>query len=194
MQNFFHHVRYLLIASLLVLPLQSQAQEAAILGSWVINEELSEITDDKVELALQASGVRTSKGRFSNDDEFYRGGPVEQELYDFMSYEKTLDISRSEAQYTFVYGTLTRPVYLDNRGRRVSLSGNSEVEDFSFANWNNNTLVVEARPRDGGFTEERYQLSEDGMQLRAELYIHPSGFREAIELTRIYDRVSEQVD
>lgn len=194
MQVFFRQSLYLVILGLTTLTLPAIAQDSALLGNWVINEELSETTDEKVEQALQASGIPASKGRFSNDDEFYRGGPVEQELYDYISYEKTLEISLQEAQYTFVYGDFVRPVYLDNRGQRVSLSGINEVEDFSFADWNNNTLVVEARPRDGGFTEERYQLSEDGLQLSAELYIHPTGFREAIELTRIYDRVSEQID
>ena len=194
MQDFIRQSLYVTLLGLATLTLPAIAQDSALLGQWVINEALSENTDDKVEQALEASGIRTSKGRFSNDNEFYRGGPVEQELYDYISYEKTLEISRQEAQYTFVYGDFVRPVYLDNRSQRVSLSRIDEVEEFSFADWNNDTLLVEARPRDGGFTEERYQLSEDGLQLSVELYIHPSGFREAIELTRIYDRVSEQID
>lgn len=170
------------------------AQEASLAGNWVINEELSEATDDKVEEALRASGIRTNKGMFSNDDEYYRGGPAEQELYDFISYEKTLQISLAEAVYTFSYGEFVRPVYMDGRGNRVSLSGLDEVEDFSFGNWRDEELIVEGRPRDGGFTDEHYRLSEDGSQLIVELYLQPLAFSTGIELLRVYDRVSENQD
>jgi len=178
--------------TLLDLPCAVFAQQDELLGRWLINQELSEDTDDKVEMALQASGFEVSKGFFNNDNEFYRGGPAEQELYDYISYEQTLAISLSDTQYTFTYGDFIRPVYLDDRRVRVSLSGINEVEDFSFADWNGDTLLVEARPRDGGFTDEHYRLSEDGQQLTVELYLQPNNLSTAVELRRVYDRVSEE--
>ncbi|MAM71808.1 MAG: hypothetical protein CMP91_11775 [Gammaproteobacteria bacterium] len=176
---------------LLLAPLL-QAQENPLAGHWVINEELSETTDEKVEIALQASGFEVNKGMFNSDDEYYRGGPVEQELYDYISYEDTLDIDIAEDEYTFVYGDYTRPVYLDNRGARVSLSGIDEVEDFSWGLWQDDTLIVEARPRDGGFTDERYTISqgENGSLLTVELYIQPNGMSTGVELTRVYNKAS----
>jgi hypothetical protein len=172
----------------------ASAQEANLAGNWVINEDLSEVTDDKVELALIATGVDPTKGFFNRDNEYYRGGPVEQEMYDFISYELTLDISVNEAEYSFQYGEFLRSVYLDNRGNSVSLSGLNEVKDFSFGHWENNQLIVEGRPRDGGFTDERYNLSDDGMQLRVELLIKPLTFSAPIELLRVYDRLLENED
>ncbi len=182
----------LLYISLFVLVFCSRpaaAQESALAGSWIINAELSDVTDDKVELAIIAAGGKATKGFFNRDDEFYRGGPVEQELYDFISYERTLDISVSPAEYTFQYGEFLRPIYMDNRGNRISLSGTNEVDDFSFGHWEENQLIVEGRPRDGGFTDELYSLSEDGMQLSVELFIQPKFFGAPIELLRVYDRL-----
>jgi hypothetical protein len=170
------------------------AQETELAGSWLINEELSDDTDDKVEIALVASGGKATKGFFNRDREFYRGGPVEQEMYDYISYELTLDISMADREYSFQYGEFLRPVYLDNRGNSISLSSLDDVRDFSFGHWEDNQLVVEGRPRDGGFTDERYSLSDDGNQLRVELYIQPRFFNQAIELVRVYDRVSEVQD
>ena len=167
----------------------ASAQDTNLVGAWLINEDLSDDTDDKVELAIVAAGGEATKGFFNRDREYYRGGPVEQEMYDFISYELTLDISLEQTEYTFQYGEFLRPVYLDNRGNSVSLSGINEVKDFSFGHWENNQLVVEGRPRDGGFTDERYNLSDDGMQLTVELFIQPKFFSAAIELLRVYDRV-----
>ena len=169
----------------------ASAQEVMLAGSWIINEELSEITDDKVEQALIAAGGDATKGFFNRDREYYRGGPVEQEMYDFISYELTLEISINQAEYTFQYGEFIRPVYLDNRGNSVSLSGINEVTDFSFGHWESDQLLVEGRPRDGGFTDELYSLSDDGMQLSVELFIEPRFFGAAIELLRVYDRESD---
>lgn len=168
----------------------SSAQNLNLAGTWLINEDLSEVTDDKVELAIIAAGGEATKGFFNRSREFYRGGPVEQEMYDFISYELSLDITIEQDEYTFKYGEFIRPVYLDNRGNSVSLSGIYEVKDFSFAHWENNILIVEGRPRDGGFTDERYSLSDDDLQLTVELFIQPRFFGAAIEITRVYDRVS----
>ena len=165
------------------------AQDTSLTGAWLINGDLSDVTDDKVELALIASGSKPTKGFFNRDREHYRGGPAEQEMYDFISYELTLDISLDQAEYTFQYGRFLRPVYLDNRGNNVSLSGINEVKDFSFGHWENNQLVIEGRPRDGGFTDERYNLSDDGMQMTVKLFIQPKFFGAAIELLRVYDRL-----
>jgi hypothetical protein len=185
----------LLISALLFFSLAeiAFAQENTLAGSWLINEDLSEATDDKVEIALIASGAKPTKGFFNRDREYYRGGPVEQEMYDYISYELTLDITVvDQNEYLFQYDEFQRPVYLDNRGNSVSLSSLDEVKDFSFAHWEDNQLVVEGRPRDGGFTDERYSLSDDGNQLTVELYLQPKYFSEAIELLRVYDRVSKE--
>ncbi len=187
-------MRFISLASFFIFSLfinLAFAQDLEIAGNWIVNEELSDVTDDKVELALIAIGVEPTKGFFNRDNEYYRGGPAEQELYDFISYEPTLHISVTELEYTFRYGEFTRPVYMDNRGNRVSLSSINEVPDFSFGHWESNQLIVEGRPRDRGFTVERYSLSDDAMQLSAELLLQPNAFSTPIELLRVYDRLIE---
>lgn len=161
-------------------------------GQWVINKQASDKTDDKVEAALRAMGQKTTKGWFSRDDEYYRGGPAEHELYDRISYDRLLGIEfDGEDTYRFTYADdYARPVYTDNRRRSVSLRGLDQVEDFSFAHWEGDVLKVEARVRDGGYTNESYSLINNGMQLKVELYIEPRSFTVPIELTRVYDRRS----
>ncbi|MFT6400888.1 MAG: hypothetical protein ACJA2D_000193, partial [Pseudohongiellaceae bacterium] len=52
-----------------------------LVGHWVINEELSDNTDKQVEAAIKEAGGKVKKRWFAKaEDDFYRGGPAEQEL------------------------------------------------------------------------------------------------------------------
>ena len=160
-----------------------------ITGSWILNEALSDNTDKKVEVALRAAGEKVKRRLFDRKKDRYRGGPPEQELYDRISYDTLLEIRLDNEVYHFTYaGEFERPVYTDNRSRTISLNGLDEVEDFSMAHWEQDKLLVEARPRDGGFAEETYELLNGGSQLKVSLYIKPRVFDAAIELTRVFDR------
>ena len=175
---------------------QSQGAEAEnrqlLLGDWLINDELSDNTDEQVEEAIKAGGGKVARRFFrKRPEDFYRGGPPEQELYDRISYDDVLHIEFAEPQFTFTYaGNYQRIFHTD--GRRRSTTANSFYaeggEDFSFGNWDAAALIVEARPRDGGFTLETYTLKQGGNRLRVEMTIEPESFRGAISLTRVYDR------
>jgi hypothetical protein len=171
------------------LPAQSTDPAPEIAGTWVFNADLSDSTDDKVEAVLRKMGERARRGWFERRDDVYRGGPAEQELYDRISYDKELQITADGDHYLFLYaGEYERPVYTDNRSRSVSLTQLESVEDFSLGHWENGKLLVEAHPRDGGFTEESYEVINSGTQLKVELYIKPRSFDEVIELERVFDR------
>jgi hypothetical protein len=134
-------------------------------------------------------GQKVNGKWFSRDKERYRGGPAEQELYDRISYDREFTIAFGSDRYVFTYnGEFERPVWLDDRRRSVSLTALDAVEDFSFAHWENGALLVEARPRDGGYAEERYRLINNGTQLEATLYLQPQSFTVGVEITRIFDR------
>ena len=186
--------RYLLALLLCLGFYSAQAQEnpsPAHFGRWVINTELSDNTDKKVGSALRAMGEKVSRCWLGCEEDRFRGGPAEQELYDRISYDKTLTTQFGEGQYLFTYDdNYQRPVYTDGRSQSVSLTGLDTVKDFSFAHWEGKTLLVEARPRDGGFANETYTILDAGKRLRVEMYIHPEVFTEAIELVRVYDRVA----
>jgi hypothetical protein len=190
-----HHCRFLtaLGAVALLWCHDSPAQEVPELaGSWRINTELSDNTDRKVEVALRAAGERVRRRLFDRRDDIYRGGPADQELYDRISYDRELHIDLQGEVYHFTYADdYQRPVYTDNRSRSVSLAELDQVEDFSLGHWEDGKLLVEARPRDGGFAEETYTLLNGGLQLQVELYIQPRTFQVPIELKRIYDRQIE---
>ena len=172
-----------------LLPVQAQ-ERPALAGNWIINTELSDNTDKKVERVLRNMGEKINRCWLKCADDRYRGGPKEQELYDRLSYDKTLSIELNEPAYLFTYeDNFQRPVYTDGRSQSVSLNRLETVADFSFAHWEGNKLLVEARPRDGGFANESYSLLEGGTRLKVEMYIHPAAFTEAIELVRIYDRI-----
>lgn len=165
-----------------------------IVGEWVINDELSDNSDDQVEVAIREGGGKVARRWFSKrDEDFYRGGPPEQELYDRISYDDILSIEYAAPEFTFTYADDYRRVFHTDGRRRTSTANSFYAEggtDFSFGNWDGASLVVEARPRDGGFTLETYTLEEGGNRLRVGMVIEPSSFRAAINLTRIYDRAN----
>ena len=177
---------------------QSQSQSAdaennpLMVGDWVFNEDLSDNSDDQVEEAIKDGGGKVPRRFFKKrPEDFYRGGPPEQELYDRISYDDVLRIEYTDPEFTFTYADNYQRIFHTD-GRRRSTTANSFYaeggEDFSFGNWDAAALVVEARPRDGGFTLETYTLEEGGNRLRVEMTIEPESFRGAISLTRVYDR------
>lgn len=173
---------------------QSAQAPVDISGTWHFNRDLSDSTDRQVEKSLKAAGQKVQRKFFSSDNERYRGGPEEQAMYDHISYDTTLEISRHDDHYLFSYDGYERPVYTDDRERSVSLSNLGEVGDFSLGHWEGETFLVEGHPRDGGFINERYQLIEDGTRLEVELYLKPRVFTQPIEITRIYDRAGATED
>lgn len=172
---------------------QSTDIRTGIVGRWVINDELSDNTDDQVEEAIEAGGGKGGRGFFNRKEDFYRGGPPEHELYDRISYDDELEISYTEPEFSFGYeGDFRRVFHTDGRRRRVSANSfyTEGGEDWSEGSFDGNSLVVEARPRDGGFTIEIYTLEAEGQRLRIEMTIQPDSFREPIELVRYFDRAS----
>lgn len=182
----------ILIFTLCSVTVSSQAQQdsmSQIAGQWIFNEDLSDVTDRQVEVALKAAGEKVKRRWFDRSTDRYRGGPPEQELYDHISYDQVLSIELLAPEYSFTYEAgYHRPVFTDNRRRSVSLNAIDDIQDFSFAHWEGDKLLVEARPRDGGFADEIYSLINEGTQLQVELYIKPRVFEVPIEITRIYDR------
>ncbi|MCG8414951.1 MAG: hypothetical protein MI746_12095 [Pseudomonadales bacterium] len=170
---------------------QSADIRADIAGRWVINDELSDNTDDQVEEAIEAGGGKGGRSLFNRREDFYRGGPPEHELYDRISYDDVLEIQFFDPEFTFRYEDgFQRIFHTDGRRRRVSANSfyTEGGEDWSEGLFEDNSLVVEARPRDGGFTIEIYTLEAEGQRLRIEMTIQPDSFREPIELVRYFDR------
>ncbi len=189
-----------LFIALVLLPGVSQGQDNSsqtvvrgFIGSWIVNDELSDNTDDQVEEAIEAGGGKGSRGFFNRQEDFYRGGPAEQELYDRISYDDLLTISYQTPEFRFEYEDgWFRVFHTDGRRRRTTANDfySEGGSDFSFANFDDDGIIVEARPRDGGFTLETYTLINNGSQLRIEMVLQPDSFREAINLVRIYDRIN----
>ena len=177
---------------------QSESQSANVeshqllAGDWIFNEELSDNSDEQVEEAIKEGGGKVARRFFrKRPEDFYRGGPPEQELYDRISYDDVLRIEFAEPEFTFTYADDYQRIFHTDGRRRSTAANNFYAEggeDFSFGNWEAGALVVEARPRDGGFTLETYTLEEGGNRLRVEMTIQPKSFRGAITLTRVYDR------
>ncbi|MFT6055780.1 MAG: hypothetical protein ACJAY7_001997 [Pseudohongiellaceae bacterium] len=165
-----------------------------LVGHWVINEELSDNTDKQVEAAIKEAGGKVKKRWFAKaEDDFYRGGPAEQELYDRISYDDVLTISIEGVQCRFEYAdNFTRVFHTDGRKRQSSANSfySEGGEDFSLSRWESQNLIVEARPRDGGFTLETYTLSDHGNTLTIAMQIEPLSFGAAINLVRVFNRAS----
>lgn len=166
-----------------------------IAGHWQINDELSQNTDERVEVAIREAGGRVQRrGLFGRrQEDRYRGGPADQELYDRISYDDILTITHEAPELVFEYADgFQRVFYTDGRRRSTGVNDYFEQggEDYSFGGWSGNSLTVEARPRDGGYTLETYTLEAEGQRLRVEMTISPFVFAVPITLVRIYDRVA----
>ncbi len=160
----------------------------SFLGHWVINEELSDDTDLQVEIAIKAAGGRIprtdkkGKGR-------YRGGPKEHAIYDHISYDDSLHFQYHPPEFQLIYDYgFERVFHSDNRKRVVSASGTiaGDNQDFSFASWDNERLIIETRARDGGWIYEIIETTVDTLTVTLEL--NPSSFAEPIKVKRIYNR------
>jgi len=168
---------------------------AAIAGHWVINDDLSDNTDEQVEAAIRAAGGKVARRRWFSkpEEDRYRGGPADQELYDRISYDDVLTISHNPPELVFEYAdNYRRRFHTDGRRRTTGVSDyfDSGGVDFSFGNWSGNQLIVEARPRDGGYTLETYSLEDQGQRLRVVMTLEPFVFGSPIALVRIFDRAS----
>lgn len=160
-------------------------------GDWVINDELSDNTDDQVEEAIEEGGGKGGRGLFNNKEDFYRGGPPEQELYDRISYDDVLHIEFEEPEFRFVYADDFRRIFhTDGRRRRTTAADfySEGGSDWSFGYFENNALIVEGQPRDGGFTVETYTVSDDGQRLTVDMLIQPQSFNVPVKLVRVFDR------
>jgi hypothetical protein len=177
----------LLFAGMHAASAESSIEQLAYNGLWVINEKLSDDTDKQVERSILAAGGRATRGGKGR----YRGGPEEHALYDHISYDDVLEFNYTNPEFRLIYAEgFERHFYSDKRRRTVSASGtsNDDRQDFSFASWDENKLLVESRVRDGGWILETYTLEADGKHLRVTMELQPSSFPVPINLTRIYDR------
>lgn len=165
-----------------------------IVGDWVINDDLSDNTDDQVEKAIEEGGGKGGRGLFNNKEDFYRGGPPEQELYDRISYDDVLHIEYDDPEFRFVYADNFRRVFhTDGRRRRTTAADfySEGGSDWSFGYFEGNALIVEGQPRDGGFTVETYTVSDDGQRLRIEMLIQPQSFNVPVNLVRVFERAAD---
>ena len=99
---------------------------------------------------------------------------------------------QNEPAFRLIYADgFERVFYSDNRKRVVSASGTAafDKQDFSFASWDGDKLLVESRPRDGGWINETFEILTVSGQLRVTLELKPSSFGEPINIVRIYDRL-----
>ncbi len=168
---------------------QTRADPNSFGGLWEFNEKMSDSTDKAVEKALRAMGQKVKRRWFSANKEQFRGGPAEQELYDRISYDRTLSISVTDSLLTILYaGEYTRTVYLDGRSRSVSLGNLDNLQDFSFGHPETNSLIIEARPKDGGSSLESWRLLNQGEQLEITVALQPRGFTTEVEIIRVFDR------
>ena len=189
------YIALCLALALGVAPLRAQDVSEigqALAGHWVINDTLSQNTDEQVEAAIKAAGGKVERRWFGRKvEDRYRGGPADHELYDRISYDDVLRIEYEDSRFTFVYeDDYQRVFYSDGRSHSTGVTDYFQRggQDNSFASVEGRSLLVEARPRDGGFTEEVYDIEEDGRRLRITMTIKPANFGAPISLVRVYDR------
>lgn len=172
---------------------ESSAPVPAFAGIWVVDNNASDDTDKQVELAIKQEGGRLPRTKKKGRGR-YRGGPANQAMYDHISYDEILQIKIDTPKIEFIYPKHYRRVfYTDDRSRTVNASGgdHSDRQDYSFGDWENGKLLVESRPRDGGWITETYSLQDKGKRLRLFVRLKPSTFMVPIEIVRIFNRYQQ---
>lgn len=169
---------------------QAPGDPVDLTGTWVLNLEESDDPDRQIEKAIRSVGGRAdSDGKRGRGR--YKGGPKEQEIFDHLLYDERIQIARNGPEIHMLYlEGFERRFFTDGRGRTVSASGSSsgDGQDFSFGGWNGNTLNVEAKPRDGGWTRESYTLDPTGNRITVHLTLKPLLFPVEVEANLVYDR------
>lgn len=164
---------------------------AGFTGHWVVNEELSDDPDRQVEKAIKAGGGKVPRGKKTKGR--HRGGPVEQQLYDHISYDEELQFEYQDPQFTLRYSEgFERIFYSDGRRQVFSTSRSSKPSDYSFAGWEGAVLYVESKPLDAGYIFETFTLINNSSQLQIELQLEPASFLAPIRIKRVYDRAGEE--
>jgi hypothetical protein len=187
-------VRLALVFGLLLSPQWVWSQTAPvdprISGAWVLNIKESDDPDKKVERAIRDVGGRPDADGKSGRGR-YKGGPKEQEIYDHLIYDETLNVTQSGPEIRMEYADgFARSFFTDGRGRTVSASGSAsgDTGDFAFGAWAGNILNVEAKPRDGGWTQESYTVDPETGKLHVALKLKPLLFPAVVEAQLVYDR------
>lgn len=179
-----------LLAWTIAVGAQTQVVPTDLGGTWVMNLEESDDPDRLVEKAVRSAGGHAdSDGKRGRGR--YKGGPKEQEIFDHLLYDEKIQIAQNGPEIHIVYlDGFERRFYTDGRGRTVSASGSSsgDARDFSFGGWAGNTLNVEAKPRDGGWTIETYTLEPAQNRLYVKLRLKPLLFPVEVEADLVYDR------
>ncbi len=185
---------HILLAAFSSTMIYAEEGNPAFNGVWVINEELSDDTDKQVEKAIKDAGGKIGRTKKKGKGR-YKGGPPEQAMYDHISYDEILTFHYQEPEFRLTYEEgFERVFHSDGRQRSVSARGKlrKEREDFAFASWSGaNKLFVEARPRDGGRTNEVYTLKKSSTGeplLHVELKLTPLLFSGSVHIIRVYER------
>jgi len=129
----------------LTFPAAQENMGSQMVGEWIINDDLSDNTDDQVEEAIEAGGGDGGRGFFNRQEDFYRGGPPEHELYDRISYDDLLTIEYSEPEFRFTYeDNYFRIFHTDGRRRRTTANDFFEGggTDWSEGNFGSPTFFV----------------------------------------------------
>lgn len=207
-----------LCAALLTFPLADAAEPVpSLIGTWVVNEDLSDDVrdafDDKLRAARRGSaGSSFTPGRGSGGP---RSGPeVAQDnywetvqknrerrsmrdlarlgtAYPLLTIEQ-LKISATGDDFLFVYDDLLpRQVRPNPAGRSYSANGDELVIDslgFTLAYWDKAALVLETDQPNGGKIIERMKLTTQPLRIEHSIRLKMLVLKEPVTVTRIFER------
>ena len=189
-------------------PEPAAAQEADIVGNWVLNRDKS---DDPREVMARsrrdgrqiappagASGTTRTRGSGSrpprraggaNQSGAARGpGPADVLLQQrLMSSVAQLSITKTDSSYVFASdGQQFNEYFFD--GRKIKVTVGTELEVELKAEWKKNRLEVETKVTGGVKLKEKYEIDKDSGELRVELEFTNSRMRQRFKIKQVYER------
>ena len=179
-------------------------------GTWVLNRELSENPQEKINESRQqvgntrgnksmsdrrgdGQGGKGSGGKHSGIKNNYAGNKengrrqesLPQELQAILKASETLELKHEEPLLTIITKDSQQRVYTDFRGTSVSVSGGMN-QIITTAGWESDVLVVESTMNGGRFIQQ-FNLNAESRQLWVSTLISTSRLPKHIQFNRVYE-------
>ncbi len=195
------------------------ADGPALVGTWALNEDLSDdvedVLDDKLRPLRSYPGSDRGAGRGEDHDSQDSGHDVSQQAYwdavrENRERRSMKNLRRLGSAYPLLTATrlvitanqpgvdivydelLPRHVRPNPEGRIYSAKGDELVSDslgFTLAYWEGGVLVMEIDPPNGGKFIERLSVPAHSGRLQYSIRLQHLALIEPVEITRVFDRV-----
>lgn len=178
-------------------PQPAAAQEADIVGTWVLNRDKSDNPGEVMARSRRrpqredpAAGGERRRRRGGRDGGQARPRPGEGDRLlqrRLMNPVLNLTITRTDSTFVFATGGQQFGEHFFD-GRKLKSTGGTELDIEIKAEWKKNRLEIETKASGGAKLKEKYELDEDTGELRVELDYSNTRLDQRVKIKQVYER------